>query len=128
MLIGKLRLLVVEDDEDIREVISVGLHLDPEIEVLDFETPMDALQTLGRDPRPPRFALLDIGLPGMSGVELHQELRKLPGLSDLRTVLITAAASEIVDAALNSDGIVGVVSKPFDVLVLARGLRQMFDD
>ncbi len=122
-----MKLLYVEDEPDIRDVATISVMLDRTIEMTAFETCRAALATLRSDPQDFRFALLDLRLPTMTGVELHNELRTLPGMAGLQSVLITAAPETVTDEMLDTPGIVGVISKPFDPLTLARDVRSLFD-
>jgi CheY-like chemotaxis protein/two-component sensor histidine kinase len=76
---GKLKLMLVDDNED--AAMTLGLLLESSGHAVTVvHDPADALQRAGAE----RFDvyLLDIGLPGMSGVELARRLRKLPGAED----------------------------------------------
>jgi CheY-like chemotaxis protein len=72
---------------------------------------------------PPHVILLDVAMPGMSGPEL---VAKLTGAGyDGAIIFLTARArpSEIAKlAALNAQGI---ITKPFEPLMLAKIVRQM---
>lgn len=124
MTTGTIRLLFVEDEPDVREIVEAALGLDAGFAVTSFVSAEDALA--GVQGGGPGFdlALLDYRLPAMSGLELHRMLRCVPGLERIKTVLITAS---ILPANFNesSPGVVGVIAKPFHPLKLAGELRDM---
>ncbi len=104
------RILVVDDDRDIREV--VGAMLDAV--GLTVESAMSAEEALERV-RADRYDLLvlDWNLPGMTGIELCRLIRRDPELSTLPVLFLTAHASsrDVVEAfAVGADD---YVVKPF---------------
>ena len=120
-----IRLLLVEDDPDIREVLTLALQLDSEIELMSYGSGEAALSDIGAKHRIFDIALLDYRLPGMTGIELHQKLRKLPQFSGLATVIITASLAKEYVALFEAEGVAGLISKPFDVLGVAREVRAL---
>lgn len=70
----KIRILIVDDEDDILDVIKKGL----EIEGFDVVVNNDPKMALsGYTPGSYDLALLDIRMPGLSGFELYREIRKL---------------------------------------------------
>ena len=85
------RILVVEDERAIREMIGFALKKDG----LQFEEVSDAEQALiAIASNPPDLVLLDWMLPGMSGVELARRLRREETTAQLPIILLTARAGE----------------------------------
>lgn len=70
-----LRVLVVEDDEDTREVLTLGLVLYG-ADVVAVGSAAAAMNELER--RPPDVILSDIGLPDQDGLEMIRRVRSLP--------------------------------------------------
>ena len=108
----KARVLVVEDDADLREIVCEVL------ESAGYEpTPAaggeEALAALD-EPRRADLILLDLTMPGMSGFELRERLLKMPGLSAIPVVVMTA--SRAFDPAVLSPA--GVLLKPLDATQL----------
>jgi CheY-like chemotaxis protein len=73
-----VRVLVVEDDEDTREVLTLGLELQGAM-VLSVGSAREALAAL--DEFQPTVILSDIGLPDEDGLSLIRKLRQLPASS-----------------------------------------------
>ena len=63
----------------------------------------------------PHLGLLDLSLPGMSGYELAQRLRALPGLAHIRLVAVTGHGSEAHRAKTRAAGFDEHLLKPMDL-------------
>ncbi len=88
------RILIVDDDRDIREVYSEILASDGH-EVWTAATGQEALQ-LARD-RLPEIVLLDLMLPDLSGLEVCRQIRREPGLTEVSVVLFSGYATSGAD-------------------------------
>lgn len=83
---GKKKILVVEDDESIRQMLELALGRNYDVRVAaDGPEGLRIAQAYLPD-----LFLLDVMLPGMSGFELARELRKLPGLEKVPLAFLTA--------------------------------------
>lgn len=90
-LLSGLRVLVVEDEEDARELLSIALvHSGAEVEVA--ASVQDGLNTLVAFK--PDIILSDIGLPGESGYDLISKVRSLAELRNIPAVALTAFATD----------------------------------
>lgn len=83
--------LLAEDDADIRLFVTIKLR-QVGYEVRAFEDGLSALAS-ARDNQPD-LALLDIMMPGMSGLDVCRELRADPATSEVPIILLTARAQE----------------------------------
>ena len=84
---AKVRVLVVDDTEDIRLLVRIGLGLEPDLEVCgEAVDGVDALEQAER--LRPDVILLDLGLPRMSGLEALPLLQER--LPDARIVVFSA--------------------------------------
>ncbi len=105
----KRRVLVVEDDRDVREAV-VELLEDNAYEPVPAINGLEALEKLREGKDDPCLILLDVMMPVMDGWQFRAEQKKDPALSDIPVVLVTAHASirpDHVDAA-------GILRKPLD--------------
>jgi len=103
-------ILVVEDDEALRETILYNLHADG-YETLAAADGVTALD-LARQ-RPVALVILDIMLPRLSGLDVCRQLRARPEMADLPIMMLTARAEEsdiVVGLELGADD---YVTKPF---------------
>jgi CheY-like chemotaxis protein len=107
-----MRVLVVDDEADIRRITRLCLTRFGGMEVLEAPSGPEALQ-LARDARPDAI-LLDVMMPGMDGPTTLQALRAAPETAAIPVVFLTAKAMESEIARLRTLGAVGVLTKPFD--------------
>jgi len=105
------RVLVVEDDEATRGALrallgDAGYVCD---EASDGERAVAAMRDARFD-----LVLLDLGLPGMSGADLHRQLRRDPRTRFLPIVFLTAHADRQVKLAELEAGAEDFITKPYD--------------
>ena len=107
---GADRVLVVEDDLDIAEVVAHHLHkAGYASEILHFGS---EVMPIIRD-RPPALVVLDLMLPGLSGLDVCRSIRADPKTSGVPIIMLTAKTDEtdrIVGLELGGDD---YVTKPF---------------
>jgi DNA-binding response OmpR family regulator len=102
--------LLAEDDTDIRDLVTFKLRQQG-YEVRAFEDGLSALASARDDT--PDLAVLDITMPGMSGLDVCRELRADPATSDVPIILLTARAQESDIETGFSVGADDYVVKPF---------------
>jgi two-component system phosphate regulon response regulator PhoB len=112
------RILVVEDEADIRQVLAYNLGLSGhEVRVADRGAQAIDLTKAER----PDLILLDIMLPDISGLEVCRTVKTDPALRDIPVVMLTARSEEIDRVVGFELGADDYVVKPFSVREL--GLR-----
>ncbi len=119
-----LKVLHVDDEPDIREVASLSLDLDGDIETRSAASGMDALALLAGDFRPD-VILLDVMMPDLDGPGTLQRLRLLPGYADTPVIFMTARALSHEQGSFIALGALGVITKPFDPMTLATQVRDL---
>src|SRR5262245_27737733 len=113
------RVCVVDDDVWCREYLE-GLLAKGGFQVDSFES---AEHFLGRPrPQPPACLILDLVLPGMSGLDLHEELART-GIG-APTILLTAHADIRTSVRAMKAGMLDVLTKPCDEDVLIAAVRR----
>ena len=118
------RILYVEDDADIRKIVSLSLESLGDYTVAACGSCADALQVV--DDFDPDLLLLDVMMPGVDGPETLRELRKRDNATDAPAVFITAKvrAGDLVD--YRRLGVVDVIVKPFDPMVLSDRIAEIW--
>jgi diguanylate cyclase (GGDEF)-like protein len=103
--------LVVEDDGATRSAVRALLEDDGYecVEAIDGETALDAMRE-----GPPDLVLLDLGLPRMSGADVHRELRRDPRTRFLPVLFLTAMADRESKIAALEAGADDYIAKPYD--------------
>ena len=105
-----MRILVVEDDRAIRDMLNFVLaqHRFNIIESNDAESAQQRILQ-----RPPNLILLDWMLPGQSGIDFAQQLRADPNTRDIPIIMITAKGEEIDKVSGLNSGADDYITKPF---------------
>ena len=120
-----LTVLVVDDDEDMRQLVTMKLELAGDIEVVaqavDGPEAIEEFERLGAPPTP-RVVVLDNRMPGMTGLDVAQELIKR--VPEQHIILFTAFADDVVLASARAIGVTEVLSKS-DINALPDLLRSL---
>jgi CheY-like chemotaxis protein len=111
------RILIVDDEDDIREVAQVSLELLGPYEVLTAASGRDGVHT-ARTGRPDAI-LLDVMMPDLDGPATLVELRADPATRDIPVLFLTAKTQSSEHSRLAKLGVAGILTKPFDPLKLA---------
>lgn len=119
---GKFRILVVDDEKNICDLLKVAL----EQIGCAVETTTEGPQAIGWAHEHTYDAIfLDIKMPGMNGVEVLKNLRKVQ--PNAAFVMITGyAGSDLVDESLSSGAFV-CLSKPFGISQVQDIIRTLYD-
>jgi two-component system, chemotaxis family, CheB/CheR fusion protein len=114
--------LIVEDDDDIRETLQAILKNDG-MRVRAVADGPEALEAL--EGGLPAVALLDIGLPGMSGYELARAIRQKHGPDGVRLVALTGFGQVSDRQAAREAGFDAHLTKPLKPNELYRALGSL---
>lgn len=105
------RILIVEDDKDIRDILKYNLEKERGVSVLTSATGDEGLK-LAMEARP-HLIILDLILPGMTGTEVCRALRQNAETKETPIIMLTALASE-ADKVLGLElGADDYITKPF---------------
>jgi DNA-binding response OmpR family regulator len=116
------RVLVVDDDEVIRQLIAVNLQL----EGFDVATAVDGQDCLEKvHTVRPHVITLDIMMPRLDGWVTAVKLRENPATQDIKVVMITARAQDHDIRRGHEIGVDAYVTKPFDPNELIRTVRDL---
>jgi DNA-binding response OmpR family regulator len=119
------RILVADDDNDILLLVTTRLRRDG-FEVTAARNGDEAL-ALARAERP-RVAVLDIGMPGLDGLEVLAAIRADEQLRDVRVLLLTAKAQESDVRRGYAAGADAYVRKPFSPSELSMRVRKLIEE
>lgn len=104
-----MRVLVVDDDPSVRAAVAAGLH---GLEVVEADSGRAALAALRAEPFD--AVLLDVGMPGMGGLEALRLMREDPGCGDPAVLMLTGRVGEVDRVAAFRLGADGYLTKPSD--------------
>jgi DNA-binding response OmpR family regulator len=116
--------LIIEDDPDIAENLRYNLEREG-LTVRVAETGEKGLMAALDAKNPPSLILLDLMLPGMSGIDICRRLRREPSTKRTPIIILTARASEADRVAGLDLGADDYVSKPFSVRELMARVRAV---
>jgi CheY-like chemotaxis protein len=115
---------IVDDDEDMIHAVQLMLQL------LDYSTryflsPRPPAQALLNGERPDLF-LLDINMPGVSGIDFLEFLRRRKDLKDIPVVMLSSEASDVmIDRAVEL-GADAYITKPVAIDELEEAIKKAF--
>jgi DNA-binding response OmpR family regulator len=114
--------LVVDDDETIRTLITVNLELEG-FEVAHAGDGRACLEAVG--PLRPHVIVLDVAMPFLDGLSTVAQLRGNPATSGIKIVMVSARAQQAdVRRGLEAGADV-YLTKPFDPDVLMRAVHEL---
>lgn len=118
----RTRILHVDDEADIREIVETALALDPLLEVQSCDGGGAALTAAAN--WSPQLILLDAMMPEMDGPMTLARLRANQETARIPVVFMTARAQSDDVERLIAMGAEGVIAKPFDPMTLAVSVRS----
>ncbi|MEP2920527.1 response regulator [Sulfitobacter sp.] len=125
-----MRILAVDDDPVILDLLGRSLEKNGFDDITFATTAEDALELIEVVERPFDIFLLDVMLPGTSGIEVCKRLRQFECYRATPVLMITASRARDMMARAFEAGATDFVSKPFDTLELATriNLAAMLND
>ena len=119
------RILVVDDDPDVRSVISLSLGRVGNMEVVEAHSGHDAIERLRRATYD--AIVLDVMMPGLDGPSTLELIRKEFGDVETPVIFITAKVQPSEVRRLTSIGAAAVIAKPFDPMTLPDEVRTIIE-
>jgi DNA-binding response OmpR family regulator len=122
---GKRKVLVVDDDEDLVELIVDHLQRDGRFEVRNVNNGFGAGMLI-KEFRPD-LVVLDVMLPDINGKEVCQLVRGDKTMDDVRIICISGMVEEEKIQQLRDAGANDFIKKPFDVETLVERICQLLE-
>ncbi|MEQ3695444.1 MAG: phosphate regulon transcriptional regulator PhoB [Pseudomonadales bacterium] len=110
MVLNKLKVLIVDDEAAIRDMVAMSLELSG-FGCIQAENGSDALALIVDEK--PDLALVDWMMPEMTGIELTRRLRREGTLNEMPVILLTAKAEEDNKISGLESGADDYITKPF---------------
>jgi two-component system phosphate regulon response regulator PhoB len=122
MVTGRIpRVLIVEDEAVILRLLEVNFRLAG----FEVETAARGEEALAKAAAsPPDVAILDIMLPGLSGIEVCQRLRAAPETAEVPIIMLSARTQDEERERSYALGVVAYVTKPFEPAELVEVVRR----
>lgn len=120
----KIRVLLIEDDKTIRESYTYLLDESPDLQVVkSYASGEEALKQIKADA--PDIILLDVELPGQSGLELLPKIKSL--LPDVHILMLTVFDHQRTVFEALSKGASGYLTKDTPVEKIVEALHEVMD-
>jgi CheY-like chemotaxis protein len=120
------KVLLVEDNGDIRTIVKMSLEKVGKLTVRACESGAEALTALPKFR--PQLVLLDVMMPDMDGPTVLKRMREQPETAGIAVVFLTAKTTAQEIQMLRGLGALDVIAKPFDPMTLPKTLRGIWDD
>lgn len=117
------KILIIDDEDDIREVAALSLETVAGWEVLVANSGAAGLERARMEK--PDAILLDVMMPGMDGPSTFRELQKAPTTAAIPVILLTAKVQSADQRRFADLGVRAVLTKPFDPLTLASQMEKI---
>lgn len=118
------RVLIVDDEVDIRAVIQGCLEEIAGWEVLTADSGEQGLQIAAKEQLD--GILMDVSMPGIGGLEALKKLQENANTITIPVALLTAKVLLDEQAQFANLGIVGLIMKPFDPMALVDQVKRVF--
>ena len=118
----KQRILVVDDEKDILDLVTYNMKKEGYL-VEEAKTGDDALRMVRE--RPYQLVLLDLMLPGLSGMEVCRILKKDPETAGVPIIMLTARTEEMDKVMGLETGADDYITKPFSVRELVARVKSV---
>lgn len=118
-----MRILSVDDDPVILELLVAVLASMGHTEVTTAESATEAFEVIKDDPEPFDCFLLDIQMPGIDGIQLCKALRLMPEYRRTPILMITAMSDKGYIERAFASGATDYVTKPFDIVELGARVK-----
>jgi CheY-like chemotaxis protein len=120
------RILVVDDEDDIRAIAQLSLESVGGWEVRAVSSGRDAVAAA----REERFdaILLDVMMPELDGPSTFAALREAGAVEGVPVIFLTAKVQPADRRMLEATGAAGVIPKPFDPMLLPEQIAKLVED
>lgn len=117
------RVLIIDDEDDLREVARISLELVGGWEVSTCGSGSEGL-VIAMDQQPDAI-LLDVMMPDMDGPATFKQLQGKEATRNIPVILLTGKERPSDSDNFDSLGVQGVITKPFDPLTLSSDVSKV---
>ncbi|MBB5316154.1 response regulator [Tunturibacter empetritectus] len=111
------RILIIDDEDDIREVAALSLEATAGWEILTASSGAEGIDIASAEQ--PDAILMDVMMPGVDGPTTFARMQQTPAISRIPVLLLTAKVQGVDQRRFAGLGLAGILFKPFDPLTLA---------
>jgi CheY-like chemotaxis protein len=119
---GKFRIMVVDDDPDVRFIVTSLMSL--EFETTQASNGLDALEKIER--YEPDLLLMDVNMPVMNGIACCAAIQRDPAFERVPVIFVSASSDPKVRADAMAAGALAFFEKPFETTALIDAIHEHF--
>jgi two-component system, OmpR family, response regulator len=119
------KVLLVEDNSDIRTIVKVALQKLGGLEVCACESGAQALAAI--TDFAPQLVLLDVMMPDIDGPTVLRRMRERSETAGIAVIFLTAKTTSQEIQALRNLGALDVIAKPFDPVSLHQNVKRIWE-
>jgi CheY-like chemotaxis protein len=117
------RILIIDDEDDIREVAALTLEATAGWDILTANGGAEGIRVASESK--PDAILMDVMMPGMDGPTTFRQMQLDPELASIPVLLLTAKVQGVDQRRFAGLGVAAVLFKPFDPLTLASQVSEV---
>jgi CheY-like chemotaxis protein len=121
-MVSARRALVIDDDDEVREVARVSLEMMAGWQVVVARSGGEGVALAAAEQ--PDVILVDVMMPEMDGAATVAALRAAPATRDIPVILLTAVARDDQWQRFGDLEVAGMITKPFDAIHLADNIAR----
>jgi CheY-like chemotaxis protein len=116
------QILIIDDEDDIREVASLSLEATAGWKVLTASSGSQGIELAIS--HQPDAILMDVMMPGVDGPTTFRQMQQIPAIAHIPVLLLTAKVQGMDKRRFADLGVTAVLFKPFDPLTLAEQVAE----
>lgn len=116
------RILIIDDEDDIREVAALSLEATAGWQVLTAGSGLEGIAIAASEQ--PDAILMDVMMPGVDGPTTFRNMQQDPAIAHIPVLLLTAKVQGVDQRRFASLGVAAILFKPFDPLTLAGQISE----
>ncbi len=117
------RVLIIDDEDDIREVAALSLEATADWMITTASSGKEGIAKAAAEK--PDAILMDVMMPEMDGPTTFNAMQQNPATAGIPVVLLTAKVQGVDQRRFAGLGVAGVLFKPFDPLTLASQISEV---
>jgi CheY-like chemotaxis protein len=116
------RVLIIDDEDDIREVAALALEATAGWTVVTASSGAEGIAIATKEQ--PDAILMDVMMPGVDGPTTFRAMQQSPSIAHIPVLLLTAKVQGVDQRRFSSLGVAAVLVKPFDPMTLASQIAE----
>jgi CheY-like chemotaxis protein len=116
------RILIIDDEDDIREVAALSLEATAGWHILTASSGAEGIEVATAEQ--PDAILMDVMMPEVDGPTTFANMKQNPAVAHIPVLLLTAKVQGVDQRRFAGLGLSGILFKPFDPLTLAQQISD----